>query len=379
MSYRSRYGSGPSTASSARSASRSRRPCAADTYFDVVTKVNASRRRRSGQVEGVSKRGLHLLNLPAGTDVRRMREQLARMERRLNQSPRTSGEQDEETRASLSDGADAEPTDLVSRINRDVERSLLRARNGVRYVRGTHRPKLGATPKDVVWQRGKARAVALPQRPASGTGRRCVIVHSLVSRSYILDLRPGQQPRRVPRRPRAWTSSCSTGASRTSSTPTTTSRRYVDDYLPQRRRRRAARDRLRRGHARRLLPRRRARGALRRGPRRTRACATSILMATPIDFGEMGAMVAAAARGPAGSRRPDRRDRQRPRRRALQRLLHAGADDGGRAEGDAAREPLERRVRRGLPGDGAVVARPRAVPRRRVPPARRAARPARTS
>ena len=37
------------------------------------------------RVEGVSKRGLHLLNLPAGTDIRRLREQLARMDRRLLQ------------------------------------------------------------------------------------------------------------------------------------------------------------------------------------------------------------------------------------------------------------------------------------------------------
>ena len=56
-------------------------------------------------------------------------------------------------------------------------------------------------------------------------------------------------------------------------------------------------------------------------------------------------MVAVAARGPARSRRPHRRHRQRPGRRPLQRLLHARADDGDRAEGDAARAPLERRVR----------------------------------
>ena len=35
------------------------------------------------------------------------------------------------------------PGDLLQRLNRDVERSLLRARNGVRYVRGSHRPTLG--------------------------------------------------------------------------------------------------------------------------------------------------------------------------------------------------------------------------------------------
>jgi polyhydroxyalkanoate synthase len=82
------------------------------------------------------------------------------------------------------------PLDLVTRVNRDVERSLLRARNGVRYVRGTHRPNLGATPREVVWRRGKAEL----WRYRNGTvryGPPVVIVHSLVSRSYILDLRPG--------------------------------------------------------------------------------------------------------------------------------------------------------------------------------------------
>jgi polyhydroxyalkanoate synthase len=81
-------------------------------------------------------------------------------------------------------------SDLAGRVQRDVERSLLRARNGIRYVRGTNRPKVGATPKEVVWKRGKAEL----WRYRNGTVRYAppvVIVHSLVSRSYILDLRPG--------------------------------------------------------------------------------------------------------------------------------------------------------------------------------------------
>ena len=65
------------------------------------------------------------------------------------------------------------PLDLVSKINRDVERSLLRARNGVRYVRGTHAPKLGATPKEVVWQRGKAELWRYRNGAGHATGRRC--------------------------------------------------------------------------------------------------------------------------------------------------------------------------------------------------------------
>jgi hypothetical protein len=55
-----------------------------DTYFDVVSQANRARARAIGAVEGVSRRCLHLVNLPAGTDVRRVREQLSRMERRLN-------------------------------------------------------------------------------------------------------------------------------------------------------------------------------------------------------------------------------------------------------------------------------------------------------
>jgi hypothetical protein len=54
-----------------------------DTYFDVVAHAARAHARATGAAEGLSRRCLHLLNLPAGTDVRRVREQLARMERRL--------------------------------------------------------------------------------------------------------------------------------------------------------------------------------------------------------------------------------------------------------------------------------------------------------
>jgi hypothetical protein len=56
-----------------------------DVYFDVIAELGRGSRRVTDAVESVSKRGLHLLNLPAGTDIRRVREQLARMDRRLLQ------------------------------------------------------------------------------------------------------------------------------------------------------------------------------------------------------------------------------------------------------------------------------------------------------
>jgi hypothetical protein len=54
-----------------------------DPYFDLVALINRRKAALTDSVEGVSKRILHLANLPAGTDIRRVREQLARVERRL--------------------------------------------------------------------------------------------------------------------------------------------------------------------------------------------------------------------------------------------------------------------------------------------------------
>ncbi len=80
--------------------------------------------------------------------------------------------------------------DLLDRVKRDVERNALRARNGVKVVAGADQPKLGQTPKDVVWARDRAE---LWHYRADGPRRSppLLIVFSLVTRSYVLDLRPG--------------------------------------------------------------------------------------------------------------------------------------------------------------------------------------------
>jgi polyhydroxyalkanoate synthase len=80
--------------------------------------------------------------------------------------------------------------DVVARVERDVRRALQRGRNGLRYAAGTSPPTVGRTPKDVVWTRHKAqlwryRGEHVRWRPP------VVIVHSLISRSYVLDLYPG--------------------------------------------------------------------------------------------------------------------------------------------------------------------------------------------
>jgi len=80
--------------------------------------------------------------------------------------------------------------DLVARVRRDVGRNLSRARNGVKHLTGIDRPPVGMTPKDTVWSRDKAQLWRY-RSDAVTVGTPVLIVMSLVSRSYVLDLSPG--------------------------------------------------------------------------------------------------------------------------------------------------------------------------------------------
>jgi hypothetical protein len=65
-----------------------------DAYFDIVATVARASSKTRRTAEGASRRALHLVNLPAGSDVRRLREQLSRVERRLNQLTEEVAERD---------------------------------------------------------------------------------------------------------------------------------------------------------------------------------------------------------------------------------------------------------------------------------------------
>jgi polyhydroxyalkanoate synthesis regulator phasin len=54
-----------------------------DTYFDLVTEALRMKARSDRTLESASRRVLHLLNLPAGSDIRRLREQIGRLERQV--------------------------------------------------------------------------------------------------------------------------------------------------------------------------------------------------------------------------------------------------------------------------------------------------------
>ena len=83
-----------------------------------------------------------------------------------------------------------DPGEVVARVRRDVGRNLLRARNGVKYVTGIGRPQVGTTPKDVVWRRDRAELWRYRSEVVT-TRTPVLVVMSLISRSYILDLYPG--------------------------------------------------------------------------------------------------------------------------------------------------------------------------------------------
>ncbi len=71
-----------------------------------------------------------------------------------------------------------------------IERQILRTRNGLAYLAGANRPDMAQTPRDLVWKRDKARLWRY-QSDERRFRPPILIVHSLVSKSYILDLLPG--------------------------------------------------------------------------------------------------------------------------------------------------------------------------------------------
>jgi polyhydroxyalkanoate synthase subunit PhaC len=70
-----------------------------------------------------------------------------------------------------------------------LERQLLRTRNGLAHLAGVRKPEVAQTPKDLVWQRETARLWRYRSEDRS-IKVPLLIVHSLVSKSYILDLQP---------------------------------------------------------------------------------------------------------------------------------------------------------------------------------------------
>lgn len=66
-----------------------------DAYFDLMTQVNRGRARLARSFEEFAAQWLHFFNIPAATDVRRLREQLSRLERQVNRIAKDLADQEE--------------------------------------------------------------------------------------------------------------------------------------------------------------------------------------------------------------------------------------------------------------------------------------------
>ena len=158
---------------------------------------------------------LHRLNLPAGTDVSRilneigqLRVQVRELSAELDEaraelavaSRRRPSRPDPQADPGQEAGGQAggrglmatvlTPGEVVERVRRDAERNVLRVRNGLKHLAGVGRPQLTQTPKETVWS---AEKVELWHYPSDRVRYRTplLFVHSLVSRSYVFDLVPG--------------------------------------------------------------------------------------------------------------------------------------------------------------------------------------------
>ena len=88
---------------------------------------------------------------------------------------------------------DTAPTrsDIADVVRAEVERTITRSRRGIDVLLNRDEPEVGATPKDLLYSRGTMRLYRY--RPMSDEVYRIpvVLVMSLISKPYILDLTPG--------------------------------------------------------------------------------------------------------------------------------------------------------------------------------------------
>ena len=79
---------------------------------------------------------------------------------------------------------------VVDFVKVQTDRNIKSIRNGLRHYARLDRPPISSTPKDTVWQRDKVRLWRYRSEQRND-GPPLLMVHSLVNRSYIFDLVPG--------------------------------------------------------------------------------------------------------------------------------------------------------------------------------------------
>lgn len=83
------------------------------------------------------------------------------------------------------------PQHLADRVKGDLQRSIQRTRNGIKHAAGIDHAQIGQSAKDTVWRLDKAELWHYRRDTPATVGPPILFVMSLVSRSTVLDLRPG--------------------------------------------------------------------------------------------------------------------------------------------------------------------------------------------
>jgi polyhydroxyalkanoate synthase len=83
------------------------------------------------------------------------------------------------------------PAEALARLRREIDRTAVRARNGVKHLSGFSAAAVGQTPSAVVWRRDKVTLHRYASVAPDGPGSPVLLVMSLVTRPYVFDLRPG--------------------------------------------------------------------------------------------------------------------------------------------------------------------------------------------
>jgi polyhydroxyalkanoate synthase len=91
----------------------------------------------------------------------------------------------------VSEPATAAAPTIADVVRREVQRTLLRSVKGLEYL-STPDPEVGATPKDVIHRRGTLRLYHYRAQCDEVYRVPVLLIMSLISKPYILDLAPGQ-------------------------------------------------------------------------------------------------------------------------------------------------------------------------------------------
>ncbi len=85
----------------------------------------------------------------------------------------------------------SERTNIAEIVQKEVERTITRSVRGIDVLLNRDEPEVGVTPKDVIYQRGTLRLYHYHHQSDEVYRIPVVLVMSLISKPYILDLTPG--------------------------------------------------------------------------------------------------------------------------------------------------------------------------------------------